>query len=218
MKFEKINDNKIKVILNISELCMNNVDFHSFMSNPLKSPELFDTILDAAEKQTGFNTKDYNLRIEVLSLSNIDFVITLTRLTNSDIASTKVSNKPLQFNSSNKSTYKYNKKISQPRICSTLIYCFDNFEDFCQFTNLFSCIKCCKLINIKNSLYFYKNKYFLVFYINSSKNFSMHTLDSIINEFAVTIHNADVFNNYLCEHGNLIVSNNAINVITNYFI
>lgn len=216
MKFEKINENKIKVILNISELCMNNVDFHSFMSNPLKSPELFDTILDAAEKQTGFNTKDYNLRIEVLSLSNIDFVITLTKLTNSNIDSTKVSKKTLQFNSSNRSTY--NKKNDQPCICSMLIYCFDNFEDFCQFTNLFSCIKSCKLKNIKNSLYFYKNKYFLVFYINSSKNFNMYILDSIINEFAVTIHNSDVFNNYLCEHGNLIVSNNAINVINNYFI
>ena len=80
MKFEKINDDKIKVILNISDLSTQNIDFHSFMANPLSSQDFFSSILDTAKKETGFITKDYNIRIEILSLSNIDFIITLTRI------------------------------------------------------------------------------------------------------------------------------------------
>lgn len=214
MKFEKINENKIKVILNISELCMNNVDFHSFMSNPLKSPELFDTILDAAEKQTGFKTKDYNLRIEVLSLSNIDFVITLTKLENDNL---KFSDKKSQYNSS-KSAFKHTNRTITSCDDSIFIYCFDNFDDFCNFTDLFSCITKCKHINVKNSLYLYNDKYYLVFNLNTNKIVDIDTLTSVISEFAVLIHNSNVFNNYLSEHGKLLAYNNAINIINTYFI
>lgn len=44
-----------------------NIDLHSFMSNSIESQDLFYDMLDKAEKEIGFQTKDYKLMIEALA-------------------------------------------------------------------------------------------------------------------------------------------------------
>lgn len=68
MRFEKINENKIKITLNSEDLIKKNIDFHVFMSNSIESQDLFLDMLNQAEKQVGFITKNYLLRIETLAL------------------------------------------------------------------------------------------------------------------------------------------------------
>ena len=38
MKFEKLNENKIRITLSIRDLEEKDIDFHDFMSNSLESP------------------------------------------------------------------------------------------------------------------------------------------------------------------------------------
>lgn len=68
MRFEKINENKIKITLNSEDLIKKNIDFHVFMSSSIESQDLFLDMLNQAEKQVGFITKNYLLRIETLAL------------------------------------------------------------------------------------------------------------------------------------------------------
>ncbi|MDO5555778.1 MAG: adaptor protein MecA [Clostridia bacterium] len=68
MRIEKITENKIRIILNIEDLEEKNIDLHSFMSTSIESQDLFYDMLDKAEKEIGFNTKDYKLMIEALSV------------------------------------------------------------------------------------------------------------------------------------------------------
>ena len=63
MKFEKLNNDKIRIILNLQDLEDNNIDYQSFMSNSSDSQKLFLEMLDEAEEQIGFTTKDYKLMI-----------------------------------------------------------------------------------------------------------------------------------------------------------
>ena len=65
MRIEKITENKIRIILNI--------DLHSFMSNSIESQDLFYDMLDKAEKEIGFKTKDYKLMIEALAVPERKF-------------------------------------------------------------------------------------------------------------------------------------------------
>ena len=51
MKLEKLNDNKIRITLNLDDLKENHIDFHTFMSNSIESQELFLDMLDKAEKE-----------------------------------------------------------------------------------------------------------------------------------------------------------------------
>lgn len=57
MKFEKVNDNKIRIILTYEDLINEDIDFHSFMSNSMDSQNVFLNILDKAEKEIGFVTR-----------------------------------------------------------------------------------------------------------------------------------------------------------------
>ena len=75
MKFEKLTENKIRIILNLEDLQEKNIDFHSFMSNSLESQDLFLYMLEKAEKEIGFITKDYKLIIEAIASSERKFCL-----------------------------------------------------------------------------------------------------------------------------------------------
>lgn len=75
LQIEKITDNKIRIILNIQDLKEKNIDLHTFMSNSIESQDLFYDMLDKAEKEVGFETKDYKLMIEALAIPNRKFYI-----------------------------------------------------------------------------------------------------------------------------------------------
>ena len=49
MKFEKVNNDKIKITISSDDLEANNIDFHSFMSNSNETQSLFLSVLDKAE-------------------------------------------------------------------------------------------------------------------------------------------------------------------------
>jgi len=72
---EKITENKIRITLNLKDLEEKNIDLHTFMSNSIESQDLFYDMLDKAEKEVGFQTKDYKLMIEALAIPNRNFYI-----------------------------------------------------------------------------------------------------------------------------------------------
>ena len=124
MKFEKLNENKIRITLNNQDLIEKNIDFHSFMSNSKESQNLFLDMLDEAEKKVGFVTKDYKLRIEAIALSNGNFILTITRF-----------GKNIDNSVISKHTNKVRiKRKNLDMTSKQLIYKFDDFEDFLNFS------------------------------------------------------------------------------------
>ena len=122
MKIEKLNEDKIRITLNIDDLKENNIDFHSFMSNSLESQELFTNMLNRAEKEVGFITENYRIMIEALAMSNGSFVLTITRL---------LEEKP-KVSTYRKRNLNFKRKV--PKLdADKVIYCFKCFEDFCQY-------------------------------------------------------------------------------------
>lgn len=102
MQIKKINNNKLKVILNSDDLDKKNIDIDSFLSNSIESQDLFFEILDLAEEEYDFNIENNKAVIETISLDNNIFILTITKLKNTSENSVK---KP----------YK--------------IYCFENIDD-----------------------------------------------------------------------------------------
>lgn len=83
MQIKKINNNKLKVILNSNDLNKKNIDIDSFLSNSIESQDLFFEILDLAEEEYDFNIDNNKAVIETISLDNNIFVLTITKLINS---------------------------------------------------------------------------------------------------------------------------------------
>ena len=64
MKMERLNDNKIKIILNVDDLLNNHIDLQTFLSNTPQSNQIFLDLLDKAEAELNFITDNYKLMIK----------------------------------------------------------------------------------------------------------------------------------------------------------
>lgn len=206
MRFEKLNENKIRITLTNQDLIKKNIDFHSFMANPIESQDLFLDVLDEAEKEIGFVTKDYQIRIEAIQIAGGDFILTVTRT----LPETQRYPEKRKIHIKRK---KANFKDNQA------VYCFNTFDDFCYFLNFLN-NNHIKINNIaKNiSLYEYKNLYYLTFSNINLNYIDLKKLFSGITEFATYISNTDLTKRKLTENANIIMRNNAIKTAMQYFV
>lgn len=207
MRIEKLNEDKIRITLNMEDLKEKDIDFHSFMSNSIESQKIFLDMLDEAEKKVGFVTDDYRVMIEALAMSDGNFVLTVTRL-----APDK-----------EKGTYKRKKvhikrKTALPNAAKA-IYSFDSFDEFCGFCNFLNnnIFKYIKDFAKDISLYLYKEKYYLVFTDIDLNINLLKTFCSSITEFAHFVNNSDLFESKLLEYGELVINNNAIDTCIKHF-
>lgn len=122
MKIEKLNDNKIRITLNMDDLNERNLDLHSFMSNSIESQDIFLDMLNKADEEVGFNTDDCRIMIEAVALNDGHFVLTITKFEH------KTDEKALP----RKKTLHIKRKNPTINFAKT-IYSFDSFDAFCDF-------------------------------------------------------------------------------------
>ena len=132
MQIKKINNNKLKVILNLNDLNEKNIDIDSFLSNSIESQNLFFEILDLAEEKYDFDIENNKAVVEAISLDNNIFVLTITKLKNDTL-----------------STYS----------SKSLIYYFENTNDL---LNFYSIIQKNNISLNQAFIYQFSNKYYLL--------------------------------------------------------
>lgn len=157
MQIEKVNNYKIKVILNKNDLEKNNIDLNTFMANSLESQELFLDILDLAEEEFNFYVDNSKLVIECISLSNHVFIFTITKLLDSK-------------NSDSEDN----------------IYCFDNFDQLTSIFQFIKNIDDFKIYTYNEKFYLIVNKYHKLSCIIDefcTTKLSSDNLYSILNEY-----------------------------------
>ena len=209
MKFEKLNENKLRITLNTQDLADKHIDFHSFMSNSKESQNLFLDMLDEAEKKVGFITRDYKIRIEALAMSGGDFILTITRFNKNSTDEIIKPNKNKQL------------KIKRKNInmnTTHVIYRFNSFDDFINFSNFLSKLKNWESIAKKITLYNYKDNYYLSFTdLNNSNAEAVKKLYTLICEFGTYVDNSDIFIKKLNECGKIILKHNAVKLCNKHF-
>ena len=202
MKFEKLNENKIKITLSIQDLEEKDINFHDFMSNSLESQDLFLILLEEAEEKVGFKTQNCRVKIEALAMTENNFVLTITKMSSDSLK------KHLYVTPRKKPVAK---RISQNKITNNLIYKFNSFDDYCYFVefliknNLSDSIK----VADKILLYLYKNQYYLVLNNMNTKYKKIPIFYTSITEFGSYISNPDLFLSKLNESGTIFLKNNA---------
>lgn len=209
MKFEKLNNDKIKITLSSADLEANDIDFHSFMSDSNETQSLFLAVLDKAERDYGFSTDNYQLKVETLALDNGNFILTITR---SRVANTSES-------TSEKRKFKVSRKVPSLNSAS-LIYKFNSFEDFCDFVKFLSTSGLTDIDKISKSsmLYCYNTYYYLIFNNINVKYPCLKSVYSAITEFATYVDYSDALAAKLHESASLIIKDHVIKVCTRYFI
>lgn len=192
MKIEKLDENKIRITLDIKDLAEKDIDLHTFMSNPLESQHLFLDVLAQAEKEIGFETKDCKIMLEALATTDGMFVLTVTR----------VQPEHSKEESTIKKKVKIRRKLKNIDFNKCAIFEFMSFDDFYDFGTSLSTesmqtinsnIKSCKL-------YSYNSKYYLVIdKIANDQNLIKHFCSSIL-EFGKLVSNSNTYLSSIVEH------------------
>lgn len=206
MRIEKLNDNKIRIFFNIDDLKEKNINLHSFMSNSSEYQDVFFDMLEKAEEEFGFVTKDYRLIIEALATSDGNFIVTVTRVI------PEKNNIKLSSNVKAKRKYvSFNNK--------TYIYSFNNFEDFCEFCNYLKNYKIKGISTIlkNSSLYLYNSVYYFCIQSYSENEKPIKSITCALSEFGTYIEAPNLFERKLTEYGKVIFKKNAVNLCTKHF-
>ncbi len=192
MKIEKLNENKIRITLDMNDLAEKDIDFHAFMSNPIESQNLFLDMLEQAEKEVGFQTRDCKIILEAIAMSDGVFVLTVTRVQPETVkADTPVKRK-----------VKIRRKIKNIDCNKCAIFEFMNFDDFYDFctslsTEAMSTIS--KSIG-SSKLYCYNSKYYLIVdKIANDQSLIKHFCSSIL-EFGKLVSNSSTYRGTISEH------------------
>ncbi len=204
MKFEKLSENTLKITLYCDELPIEN-DLDKFMSNSSKARDAFLGLLEKAEQEVGFSTKDCKIKIDAQALYNGNCVLTVTKLIKLKRTTNTVRPKKIMKNTVDKSDYS--------------AYEFATFDDFCNFCQF---LKTNKINNIRYlakevKLYKFRNSYFLVFYCFNSNYKKLPSFYSTITEFSKFYSSKELFYATLSERGNIIMDTNAIVTCQKHF-
>ena len=203
MKFEKLNENKIRITLSIHDLEEKDIDFHDFMSNSLESQDLFLDMLEEAEEKIGFRAQNCKIKIEALAMTEDNFILTITKV----IPSTSKKN----IQNISKVTPKIKRKTNTLS-SKHLIYKFNTFDDYCNFIEFLLGNKLSDAYKLaeKITVYTYNNFYFLdLFMLNPNYKNTM-IFSTIVTEFGSYVLNADLFISKLNEAGTVFIKSNAL--------
>ena len=199
MKIEKLTEDKIRIIVNPSDLELENLDMKSIMTKAIDRQGFFVHMLEKAKDEVGFNTDGCKLLIEAFSSSDDILVFTITKYSEKE---------PLKnIDSSKKLTVK-RKSLNIKN--KEAIYRFRSFDEFCDFCE---CINKEYKFDIKKLskntyLYLYNNTYYLFMKNIVIEETALKNFYSIASEFLIPVHYSNNFENKLLEHGKLIIDSN----------
>ena len=209
MKIEKLTEDKIRIIVNPSDLELENLDMKSIMTKAIDRQGFFVHMLEKAKDEVGFNTDGCKLLIEAFSSSDDILVFTITKYSEKE---------PLKnIDSSKKLTVK-RKSLNIKN--KEAIYKFRSFDEFCDFCE---CINKeykfdVKKLSKNTCLYLYNNTYYLFMKNIVIEETALKNFYSIASEFLIPVHYSNNFENKLLEHGKLIIKGNSIVTGIKYFV
>lgn len=211
MRFEKLNENKLRITLTIQDLQEKEINFHDFMSNSLETQDLFLDMLEEAEEKVGFNTKDYKVKIEALAMADGDFIVTITRvIPESQKTHTAIAVPKKKFKVCRKKQETSNKQA---------LYRFESFDDYYLFIQFLSQSNLTNTTTIakKSIIYLYKTKYYLLLDEINTEHKELLKFYSSITEFATYINSSNLLISKLGECGEIMIKNNALKTSLKHF-
>ena len=206
MKFEKINEKKLKITYSVKELEGKNIDPKKLTSNSEEAHDLILDMMESIEDKFDFDISSNRLMIEAASTPDNEFVLTITKLEDEErnIPENIVTKKLLKLKQQKEDLEKFEEK--------NVIVKFDSLESTICFAKAVI-----ERFDVKSELYMIKNDYYLNIIPYKTKSFDRSSLLRISSDFGNYISNAPVFEGFLKEHAKRILQRQAIQTLIKEF-
>ncbi len=191
MEIEKINDYKVKITINSTDLEERNIDIDDLVYNSPKAQELFWDILHQAYIEQGFEVRDEQLVVEAIPNSRDTFVIVITKYRNRQLIRSGTG-KLLKGTDTKKAT-------KSKETC----FCFEDLEDVIDFSK--------RVIDDyrgDSSAYRHGDAYYLILKLYDIC--SSPLVEAIAEEYGFRCKTMEA---YLKEYGDTLIENSAVEIL-----
>jgi adapter protein MecA 1/2 len=206
MKFEKINEKKLRITYTMKELEGRNIDPRKLISNSEEAQDLILDMVDSLQDRFDFDMSTNRLMIEASSTPENDFVVTVTNLEEEDRAFTEntVNKKLLKLKQQKETLEKSDDKIA--------IIKFDSLENTIAFASAVY-----ERFSVISALYKIKSDYYLTLKPRENGFMDKSAIMKISSDFGNYVPSAMIFEGYLKEHARLILARQALRKLAKEF-
>ena len=207
MRIEKINDNKIRVMINGAEAKAWNISFKSISENTPQAQEMFWEAIRLAERKVDFSVNGAKLFVEAVKPTEGEedgFGMLITRV---------CSDAELKEAVDNCSYHGKLKRTSLKRETAQVqkhIYRFRDFETVCAAADEIR-----GLYQGQSVLYQYDGSFYL--YLVPDKACAFAETEAVLSEFGACVSNTLYMHGRLNEYGEKMIVENAVEVMQEYF-
>lgn len=207
MKIERINENKIKVLIGDEEAREWNLTLKKISENTPEAQRMFRHAIDMAKESIDFSVDGAKLFVEAIPSFTDGIGMLITKVCNKNELANAISN------------CSYKGKIRRSELTPPLqrhtpikqsIYVFDSFESVCAGARVLS-----GRYKGVSSLYKLDERFYL--HLAPSEALSLCEANTILCEFADRVQGWEYIHGKLNECGILLIEKNAIDIISEYF-
>ncbi len=206
MKIEKIDENKVRIILTIDELSQRHISLKDIEQDSNRAQDLFLDLLEESELNEDFIIDGSQLFVEASSDNEDLFIVTITKIDYMPEISKYTSSK--KYSKKKKKSSSANS--SDSRVQYTVASAIYKFNSLDRIFDLCSRLSIEEAFLGTNSLYKYEDSYFLVFSNTSIKNDKFVKTFVILSEYAEQFYSADMYKTLIKEKCKLIIDKKAI--------
>ena len=206
MRIERLNENKIKVMIDGQEAEKLNLSYKNISQNTPEAQRLLRVAIKLAEENVDFSVEGAKLFIEAVQDVTLDgFGMMITRVSNEEELNQAISCCSYQ------GTIKRSKlRLQTDMEVEKHIFCFSDFENACMAAD--EIIK--RFVGF-SSLYKYQSRFYLC--LAPQEGEDIFRIEPILLEFGEKVGNSRYMLGRLNEYGELMIPQRAIEVIKEYF-
>lgn len=210
MKIERINENKIKVHIDANEAKEWNVSLKMISKNTPEVQEMFWTAIRQAKKDVDFSVDGAKLLVEAVpSCEDDGFGMMITRTSNEEELSEAIHRCAARGNI-HRTELKIHSSAQRRKAGRRFLYCFSDFENLCAAGEVIG-----NIFEGASTLYKYGESFYL--YLQPASSGCFAETEHILSEFSVKQEKGQFMLGYLNEHAEVLIEENAVDVILDYF-
>lgn len=134
MKLELLNNTKLKITFSATELAENGISVSSFLSGTKTSKKFINAILEIADEELNFSSKNHKIITETFSINNSNFIIYCTKESStretSDLLTLNTNSNILFYFKNLKSTLDFIKRLSYNFKLDNLYFTLSKYNNF----------------------------------------------------------------------------------------
>ncbi len=226
MKIEKLSETQIQVTLNHSDLTDRDLKISELAYGSKKAQALFKDMMARAYEDFGFETDNVPLMIEAVPLSADSIMIVVTKVEDPSQIEQKleaIGERPTHRTFKNPEEDRLTdlalmgseateqvKENTKSKVTS-ITYLFNDFDNVCMAAHRIQ-----PMFVGDNSLYKFNQKYYLILEKNKKANINSDALVGVLDEFGSKFPSSDLNEQFLKEHGKLMIQTHAVDVLAKY--